>query len=762
MNSSENENQNNKRNNIFIYSKSKDVKDLNSSSNILFVNSKANQMYKNNNDIIKFRNKSNSIANINNLWKFSAIRKEELKTELKKINQFKKVITRNSKVISQMYGKELLKKTTLLPEEKKSNRKRESNLSIKLLKKRNAGYRYSKFSSNVAFTNIKKNENNTITDINNEKNNDSITIVKNKNNNKANNKNINNKKSTKNNSYTNINLKNYSLKNVNVNIINSFKIINNNETVKRRHSCMLLYKIKPIKNQISQRSHKNAKFPFLDNKIEINQKNHRTSKKNGGFDLKTFQISKNISLSFNQNIKNVNKNNKYIPQLKIGFYSLLVSHLFKKNYKNIILDLGKNEQIEEDKRIFLFQLFYCLELSKIYILNFKKKKASSSKSLISSPKETQDAQNSEDIYKFRHFYEIFSEFSALKISTQDKYEAYPNIEHINNYYIFKDKQIGKGGSSVVYLGEDEKQRKYAIKVTPKNLKANPSKKIYDYVKDEVSILKRIHSKYIVTTYEVIESRNKIYIIMEYMSAGSVLNILELMDENKIKQYTRDLICAVEHCHEIAKVIHKDINVNNILINQDGFSKLCDFGISETFEEDDDLLLSKGPSTYTPPEKKCNEKYRGKPADIYLIGLTLYHMIYKKPLFSDFGNLTDNDYMNITIPKKDHKNRDINNDLYNLLENLLKYNPEERPTIPKLKKDPWLTNNMKNPFPDVIREALFYSLELTKRQIKLINEQNQGKNNNDSSSLDDEENKDNKENEEEEESSEDDSDSSSQT
>ena len=139
------------------------------------------------------------------------------------------------------------------------------------------------------------------------------------------------------------------------------------------------------------------------------------------------------------------------------------------------------------------------------------------------------------------------------------------------------------------------------------------------------------------------------------------------------------------------------------------------------------------------------------------------MIYKKPLFTDFGNLTNNDYMNITIPKKDHKNRDINNDLYNLLENLLKYNPEERPTIPKLKKDPWLTNNMKNPFPDVIREALFYSLELTKRQIKLINEQNQGKDkNNDSSSLDDEENKDNKENEEEEESSEDDSDSSSKT
>ena len=234
--------------------------------------------------------------------------------------------------------------------------------------------------------------------------------------------------------------------------------------------------------------------------------------------------------------------------------------------------------------------------------------------------------------------------------------------------------------------------------------------------------------------------------MEYMSAGSVLNILELMDENKIRQYTRDLICAVEHCHEIANVIHKDINVNNILIIQDGVAKLCDFGISEPFEEDNDLLLSKGPSTYTPPEKKCQEKYRGKPADIYLIGLTLFHMVFKRPLFSDFGNLTTNDYLNIVIPKKDNKNREINENLFNLIGSLLKFNPEERPTINKLKKDPWLTDNMKSPFPDVMKEALFYSLELTKRRIKEFNEGNEEKNK-DSSNIDDEDIKENNENEE---------------
>ena len=318
---------------------------------------------------------------------------------------------------------------------------------------------------------------------------------------------------------------------------------------------------------------------------------------------------------------------------------------------------------------------------------------------------------------------------------------------MNQYFIFKDKQIGKGGSSIVYLGEDEdKQRKYAIKVTDKNIKANPFKHVYDYVKEEVSILKRIHSKYIVTTYEVIESKKRIYIVMEYMALGSVFSMIDHIDDNQIKQYTRNLICAVEHCHKIANIIHKDINVNNLLINKDCVAKLCDFGISAVFEDDNDLLPSKGPSTYTPPEKKYNDTYRGKPADIYLIGLTLFHMVYKRPLFTDFGNLTKNDYININIPKKDDNNNEINQNLYNLIQSLLNFNPDKRPTINQLKRDPWLTDHMKNPFPDVVKEALFYSLELTRRQINTM----QNDSTYDAETKDIKQNKVDEENEEEEE------------
>ena len=608
-----------------------------------------------------------------------------IKNEIKKITNFKKVITRNSKSITHKYGKELIGK---IHSDKNNN-----NNNITIFKKKKSEIKKSKFSSNIIISN--NNLNNIIKSENNLNNLNNLDKYSNNNNNNN--------------------------KNINVNIINSFKIVNNKEKIKRRNSSeVLLIKPKTIIKQNFHASYKNLSYSLMDgsfNKIIEKNNKKNTSIKNIKYDFDSFKISKNISVNYKKNkFGKINNNNKVNDEIKIGFYSIMVKTLLKKYFQK-----NDNNFMEQEE---FYQLFYCLELAKIYIFNFKQNKSSPEQ----SPIQIMPSQNSKEIPTFKHFYEIFSDFSQIKISSQEKYEAYPNIEHVNQYFIFKDKQIGKGGSSVVYLGEDEKQKKYAIKVTPKNLKANPYKNIYDYVKEEVSILKRIHSKYIVTTYEVIESRNKIYIIMEYMSAGCVLNILELMDENKIRQYTRDLICAVEHCHEIANIIHKDINVN--------------------FEEDNDLLLSKGPSTYTPPEKKFNEKYRGKPADIYLIGLTLYHMVFKKPLFTDFGNLTKNDYLNIEIPKKDNKNRDINKNLFNLIQDLLKFNPEERPTINKLKKNMWLTDNMKNPFPDVMKEALFYSLELTKRRIKEMNEGN-GDKNNDSLSIEEEEVKDKNEDEESE-------------
>jgi len=636
-------------------------------------------------------------------------RKKTLQDELKKINNFKKILTKNSKIYAKKYGEEILKKISSI------NDSNNENLFNSIQKTNKVKREFITKKNTLIDKPFKK-------------------------------------------------LIHCSQKNINVNIINSFQIIKKHERrnsyVKDNSNNFLkrfeLSKEKS-KDNYNEKENSIANMKTTFDKNESNLKNslvryysfnkcHKNLKDKNSLQNKMIEKSSfatrsfkpnsikeyhNISLNFTPNINNKNPNKKEETN-KIVFYSILLNDLYNKYISKNPTYFTK-EELEEQKKRFLYQLYYCLGLSKIYILNFKENKFPKLNSEgilpLNNNKTNKNAINkNSSIFsensgiRFKTFYETFSNYSQIKISSLERFDnkSYPNIEIVNQYYIFKDKQIGKGGSSVVYLGEDdEKQNTFAIKITDKNLKANPFKHIYEYVKEEVSILKRIHSKYIVTTFEVIESKSRIYIVMEYMSLGSVNKMIEHIDENQIKQYTRNLICAVEHCHKIANIIHKDINVNNLLINKDGVAKLCDFGISAVFEDDNDLLPSKGPSTYTPPEKKYNEQYRGKPADIYLIGLTLFHMVYKRPLFKDFMNLTKDDYINIKIPKKDDNNKEINPNLYQLIQSMLGFEPNDRPTINILKRDPWLTDDMKNPFPDVIKEALFYSLELTKNQIESL-------------------------------------------
>ena len=185
----------------------------------------------------------------------------------------------------------------------------------------------------------------------------------------------------------------------------------------------------------------------------------------------------------------------------------------------------------------------------------------------------------------------------------------------------------------------------AIKITDKNVRANAQKKKYDYVKDEVNILKRLYSRYIVKTYEIMETKTECLIVMELMKNNSLNSKIKELDDFRVWKYFRNLICGVEHCHEIAKIVHRDINVNNLLISDDDMLKLSDFGVSVIIEDNNDLISVSGPTTYTPPEKKnCqNTHYQGKPADIWCLGVVLYHMVLKKP-FPLVKNDNQNKYM----------------------------------------------------------------------------------------------------------------------
>ena len=91
-----------------------------------------------------------------------------------------------------------------------------------------------------------------------------------------------------------------------------------------------------------------------------------------------------------------------------------------------------------------------------------------------------------------------------------------------------------------------------------------------------------------------------------------------------------MIIAIEYCHENAKIIHRDIKPDNILIDDNDNVKLSDFGVSFIMENgSDDIQTSAGSYYYNAPEACMGSTYKGRKSDIWACGITLYYMIYKQ-------------------------------------------------------------------------------------------------------------------------------------
>ena len=139
-------------------------------------------------------------------------------------------------------------------------------------------------------------------------------------------------------------------------------------------------------------------------------------------------------------------------------------------------------------------------------------------------------------------------------------------------------------------------------------------------------------------YKIIDDpkHEKLYLINEYVPNGTLLDKIYKspdLTESRIRKYFRELLTAVEYCHENAKIIHRDIKPENILIDKDDNVKLADFGVSFMMENGtDDIQTSAGSYYYTSPEACLGGTYKGKKSDIWACGVTLYLMVYKQHPF----------------------------------------------------------------------------------------------------------------------------------
>ena len=293
-----------------------------------------------------------------------------------------------------------------------------------------------------------------------------------------------------------------------------------------------------------------------------------------------------------------------------------------------------------------------------------------------------------------------------------KNKSYPETKI--NFYLY-GRRIGQGAFGKVNLGLNVLTGRV---VAIKSFKTTPIKKFQHKMKKiqyETELMKRFNHKNITKILEVFNDEEYMLIIMEYINGGNLFSFVKKrrkLSEKMAKFLFRQIILGIQHIHS-KKVVHRDIKLENILIDFDNNVKICDFGIGKVLENEDELLYDKcGTPMYMAPEiilANDDNGYKGFPVDIWSSGITLYIMLSGSLPFNiknknnnkeDMALNSIKDKNNIFLQNQivNVKPKEIENisiEAKNLLKGLLNKNPSKRLTCSQILNHPWLKHSNNN-------------------------------------------------------------------
>ncbi|KAL8172498.1 hypothetical protein V2J09_024302 [Rumex salicifolius] len=275
---------------------------------------------------------------------------------------------------------------------------------------------------------------------------------------------------------------------------------------------------------------------------------------------------------------------------------------------------------------------------------------------------------------------------------------------MTNEYI-RECKIGAGSYAKVVLCRNVNDgRHYAMKVFHKShllrQRVAPSETAMTDVLREVLIMKMLNHPNIVHLFEVIDDPNSdnFYMVLEYVEGkwdcdGS--GPPGGLGEDTARKYLRDIVCGLMYLHA-HNIVHMDIKPQNLLVSRNGTVKIADFSVSQVFENDnDELRRSPGTPVITAPECCLGLTYRGKAADTWAVGITLYCMVMGK--FPFIGETLQDTY-DMIVNDPLHLSNNINPQLRDLLEGLLCKDPKQRLTLEAVAKHPWVIGE-EGPLPE---------------------------------------------------------------
>ncbi|XP_026189181.1 NUAK family SNF1-like kinase 1 [Mastacembelus armatus] len=208
-----------------------------------------------------------------------------------------------------------------------------------------------------------------------------------------------------------------------------------------------------------------------------------------------------------------------------------------------------------------------------------------------------------------------------------------------------------------------------------------------HIQREIEITSSLRHANIIRFHEVFESRDKIVIVMEYASRGELYDYIQerrRLPEAEARGIFRQITSAVHYCHKNG-VVHRDLKLENILLDQDFKVKLADFGLSNHFQRGTLLQTYCGSPLYAAPEIVKGLPYQGPEVDCWALGVLLYALVYSSMPFDGTSHAT----LNEQICHGRYRKPNPPSDACALIDWLLTVRVDERATIEDVANHWWV-------------------------------------------------------------------------
>ncbi|GMT12411.1 hypothetical protein PFISCL1PPCAC_3708 [Pristionchus fissidentatus] len=259
------------------------------------------------------------------------------------------------------------------------------------------------------------------------------------------------------------------------------------------------------------------------------------------------------------------------------------------------------------------------------------------------------------------------------------------------YQIFADEILGSGQFGTVYGGIHRKSSRHvAVKLIDK-LKFPPNKE--DLLRTEVHILQKVHHPGVVAFEQMLETADRIFVVMEKMQ-GDMLEMILSSEKGRLSERTTQflvdqILVALSYLHS-QNIVHCDLKPENILLTSCADFpqvKLCDFGFARIIGERSFRRSVVGTPAYLAPEVLRNKGFN-RSLDMWSVGVIVYVSLSGTFPFNEDEDIHDQiqnaEFMYPPSPWKE-----INESAIDFINGLLQVKMSKRFSVSKALSHEWM-------------------------------------------------------------------------